>query len=263
MRPPGQSQWPCVFCKDIHYPSQCPISTANKLEVIAKEKLCRGCLRPHPGACRNPRRGCRHCNVYDHHTAICPSPPSTPTPTPAATTGISAAATTSVEVLLKTATVFISGPNGVRKAICFFDDGSQKSFIRRELAEELNLEIIGQETLMISHFGSNVLTEAETMKLRKVRVKGSFPHAQIVELDVLDKQEICSAQPYIHTEFARQLNAEGKYLADDRFIQEQEFPEIDLLIGANLMWEVVGRASRTSNCGLRAVDSKFGWLIIG
>ena len=51
------------------------------------------------------------------------------------------------EVLLKTATVFISGPAGTKKAICLFDDGSQRSYIRKGLAEELCMEVAGRECL--------------------------------------------------------------------------------------------------------------------
>ena len=176
---------------------------------------------------------------------------------------ITASTTSDADVLLKTATVLLRGPNGTRKILCFFDDGSQKSFIRKELADELNLEITGQENLMISHFGSTTPGKAEVLHKRKVLLRGSFPQAQSIELEVLDKNQICSAQPYIHTEFARRLHAEGKFLGDDRFLKEQNFQEIDLLIGADLLLNIIGRASRSSECGLRAIDSKFGWLLIG
>ena len=45
------------------------------------------------------------------------------------------------EILLKTATVFISGPDGMKKAICFFNDDSQKSYIRKGLADALKLKV--------------------------------------------------------------------------------------------------------------------------
>ena len=76
---------------------------------------------------------------------------------------ITASTTSDADVLLKTATVLLRGPNGTRKILCFFDDGSQKSFIRKELADELNLEITGQDNLMISHFGSTTPGKSEVL----------------------------------------------------------------------------------------------------
>ena len=40
-------------------------------------------------------------------------------------------------IFLKTATVFIDGPNGTLRAVGLVDDGSQRSYIRRELADQL------------------------------------------------------------------------------------------------------------------------------
>ena len=50
--------------------------------------------------------------------------------------------TVTQDVLLKTATVLIIGVFGYKRAVCLIDDGSMRSFIRGELAEELKIPIL-------------------------------------------------------------------------------------------------------------------------
>ena len=66
-RYPVAARWPSSFCKDIHYPSNCTLSMRAKQEIVQRDRLCKKCLRPHVGDCRNPKGGCRNCNKPDHH----------------------------------------------------------------------------------------------------------------------------------------------------------------------------------------------------
>ena len=68
------------------------------------------------------------------------------------------------DIFLKTATVLIDASSGPHRTICLVDDGSQRSFMQRELAEELGLPVEGQEMIAVQAFGSNEATTPEMLK---------------------------------------------------------------------------------------------------
>lgn len=57
-------------------------------------------------------------------------------------------------VLLQTATVWIETPAKRQLTRCLFDGGSQRSFVRKDIFQALNLPKIGEETLKLHTFGS-------------------------------------------------------------------------------------------------------------
>ena len=238
--------------------------------IVDADKRCVRCLgRNHASADCRRAQPCRTCGE-PHHTALCPGPK---TPAPAAATtrdstvvAPTLAATAQVfgDIFLKTATVLIDASSGPRRAICLVDEGSQRSFMRRELAEELGLPVEGQEMIAVQAFGSNEATTPEMLKRRRITIRGTFPNAAPVELRVLDKQTICPAPPYGKTDFANDLWNKGYQLADDRFLGGgHSISEIDILIGADHVWQVCLDTTISHSEGLRAIDSKLGWLLLG
>jgi hypothetical protein len=100
------------------------------------------------------------------------------------------------DIFLKTATVLIDAPSGPRRAICFVDDGSHRSFIRRELAEDLGLPVEDEEELAIGPFGKKTAGPAEVLQRRPVKIRGTFPNAKAINLQLLDKEVIQTIPPY-------------------------------------------------------------------
>ena len=142
--------------------------------IVDADKRCVRCLgRNHASADCRRAQPCRTCGE-PHHTALCPGPK---TPAPAAATtrdstvvAPTLAATAQVfgDIFLKTATVLIDASSGPHRTICLVDDGSQRSFMRRELAEELGLPVEGQEMIAVQAFGSNESTTPEMLKHRRI-----------------------------------------------------------------------------------------------
>ena len=94
--------------------------------------------------------------------------------------------------------------------------------------------------------------------------RGTFQHAETIKVSVAEIDVINSVLPYRDSEFAQTLRAQGLPLADDRF--SSEFPytsDIELLIGADHIWDVVGEKTIASGEGFKAVESKLGWLFLG
>ena len=165
------------------------------------------------------------------------------------------------------ATPFVASEVGTKKIIAFLDGGSERSFISRTVADELELPRTGSETLCINAFGVPTAQAEERCYFRKVTIQGNQPGAEPIIIYPLDKIYVCSVQRQPATEFSRKLVRQGYPLADSRLESEEEQDqsvEVDLLIGTDLIWAFVNYQMQiTSSCGLRAVDSKIGWLITG
>ena len=153
--------------------------------------------------------------------------------------------------------MLIDAPSGPRRAICLVDDGSQRSFTRRKLAEDFGLPGEGHKMIVVQTFGSSEATTPEMLNRRRITVRGTFPNAAPVELRVLDKQVICPAPPYGKTDFANDLWNKGYQLADDRFLGGGRSLS-EILIGADHVWQVCLDTTISHSEGLRAIDSKFG-----
>ena len=121
-----------------------------------------------------------------------------------------------------------------------------------------------QEQLAIGHFGAQRPGPSETLHRRSVSIRGTFPGAPPVALSLLDKEAICSVPSYARTDFANQLWNQGRRLADDRFFGgHHSASEVDILIGGDQIWEVLGVETIKGSGGVIAIDSKFGWLLLG
>ena len=188
--------------------------------------------------------------------------PATPKPTSSATL-----ATTNVGKpnlsLLKTATIYIIGHNGKKRALCLIDDGAQNTFVREAVAKELGLTTIEDQTMAIRSFGA-AAPLTKTLKVTSLELRGTAPNAKSIIISGLVTESITVAQPYLQTEYADLLRRSGKWLADDRALTEDSRElEVDVLIGMDYLWQVCHSTVKTSNCGLRAIKSIFGWLITG
>ena len=268
----------CVFCNQPHFAVSCSISLERKLQQVAAEVRCVCCLSKGHSTdqCRN-RRPCRSCGEA-HHTALCQKwVPSTPTPADTTPKPAGSIATTAKvnpvvqacaqlygQVFLKTATILVEGRNGPRRAICLVDGGSQRSFIRRGFAEELDLQVVGEEELSIHSFGSKNPSKTQRCKRRCATIRGTFYGAESIRIQALDQTDICKAAAYTQTSFANTLWNQGLRLADDRILSGcPDEPQIDILIGSDQYWDIIGVRQINSGDGMKAVDSKLGWMLHG
>ncbi|XP_046445140.1 uncharacterized protein LOC124194797 [Daphnia pulex] len=170
------------------------------------------------------------------------------------------------EVILKTATVYITGPNGKQiRAILFLDDGSHRTWIKRQISKELQLKIIQVEQIATRAFRQTEAPPAETHNVVEMTVRGTWPGAPTVRIEALEATDkVGSTGPYQTTEFARKLWLENENLADDRFEREGGDEDVGILVGMDQMFNIMFNEPATiSPCGLRAYTSKLGKVIGG
>ena len=135
--------------------------------------------------------------------------------------------------------------------------------MREAVAKELGLTTIEDQTMAIRSFGA-AAPLTKTLKLTSLELRGTAPNAKSIIISGLVMESISVAQPYLQTEYADLLRRSGKWLADDRTLTEDSRElEVDVLMGMDYLWQVCHSSVKTSNCGLRAMNSIFGWLITG
>ena len=102
------------------------------------------------------------------------------------------------------------------------------------------------------------------MRGRIIRLKGTFPEAETVKFEAVERTTIAELGELQHTEFAKELRRKGYKLADDIFISgDTGAGEIEILVGAKALWSICGINFISHSCGLKAQESKIGWLIYG
>jgi len=153
---------------------------------------------------------------------------------------------------------------GPQQVLCLLDGGAQRSFIRKRLADKLRLQVLGHEYLGIQSFGTTAHSPPTLHGKRPITVCGMYPGAPQMDLVVYDKDQLTIAPRYVHSRFAKGLSDSGRHLADTRFFDsESPEQEVDILIGADYIWRVLGDQHIRNPDGLTAIESIFGWILHG
>jgi len=97
------------------------------------------------------------------------------------------------------------------------DLDSQKMVIRKSLAEELELPVVGEEFLSFSGIGGESDSPA-WRKRQRMRISSSFAGAEKFEIEAVDEDVIADAIPAYPTLFAVRLKDRGLKLADHGFL---------------------------------------------
>ena len=262
----------CAFCKGSHYPVECSIFTSldERLAKIRKEQLCFNCLGRHKIKDCKSKFSCRTCKKR-HHSAICSnsktqSKESQKWTQPATTIHAQSVSTGDANVnhvqtgpvLLKTAVADVSSPSNTLQATILFDEGSTRSFIAADFAQNLNATSTGSQMIQLSSFGG----KADHAK--------SFEEVTFSVHTISGERKEMSALivPRISTPFRNRVNSTTlslPYLQGLHFahpISNMDTFEVTILIGADFYWDFV-EDNVIRGPGPTAVSSKLGYLLSG
>lgn len=281
----------CVFCHEKHYSSECPKvkDPVLRKQTVMSNKLCLNCFREGHFVRECKAKGrCRNCG-RKHHTALCQSSEGTKTPTTAtsqipatditvtpATAQISGPSTPKSSdhatnhvvytpiipkvggpVLLKTATSLIESKNGNAVNVnILFDEGAQRTFITQRTVEQLGHTCQRKEDIMLSSFGADT-TDSRCVEVADLQLK-----TRVGQLDIsafVVPRISTPAKNYLPSTMKSHLYLQELDLAHS--IQADVF-EIDLLIGADYYWSIVGDHI-VRGPGPTAVSSSLGYLLSG
>ena len=165
------------------------------------------------------------------------------------------------ETLLQTAVARLS-VNGQEMTVrVLLESGSQRSYIRRNIAESIALHG-PTELLSVTTLGGEA---SEAKRLQRVRlsllpIKGQ--PAEAVEMEALTIRTICNPLGLVELNLQNNPHVQGLTLADS---YPRNSVQVDVLIGVNYYYSfVTGIHKRGPTVdSLIAVKSHFGWILTG
>ena len=262
----------CVYCKAAHFSDTCTKYATVSARQQQLSNHCFICLKKgHWAKNCTSKRSCYHCHQSNHHRSLCSQKfpansamsaeaqsftPRTHVPRQ------DTAATVQLQsngVNLPTATAMVGGSAGVGDCHILFDTGSTRTFIRKSLADTLQNEIIGEDTLSIASFGA---TSRRTMTLPRVRVNLICQDGSAMEVIANVMPWICCPVVKSPIDLDQYPEIRQVELADT-VVSAPETVEIDLLIGTDHYFDIVGTERMQLNNGLVLLSSKLGFIPAG
>ncbi|GFS93208.1 integrase catalytic domain-containing protein [Trichonephila clavipes] len=163
-------------------------------------------------------------------------------------------------VLLQCVQAGIIGRSLSDKIFCLFDNGSEKSFIKKNVSRRLGLKILGSERLNIFSFGCKTL-KTQTCSKVDVRLRNILSGEETV-IEALEIEEISKATLSLPNPDAwAEMESKGFRLTFS-CNESSENCEISLLIGSDFYWSLTHRIKRLDS-SLVAVETSLGWSLQG
>jgi len=167
------------------------------------------------------------------------------------------------KVLLQTAMVPIQGSEGkLVNARVLLDSGSQRTFITTKLAQQLKLQMIDKEHLSVFTFGVDKARDIETHVVNfKMKIKdGSY---MLLSANVLKR-----ITGFIHRNPLLQKDVEFLRLIPQNQLADSipnttETTSVDILIGADFFWNLIGNDKVVLPSGMFMLQSKLGYIVTG
>ncbi|XP_054709780.1 uncharacterized protein LOC129219413 [Uloborus diversus] len=282
----------CIFCQNAYSSYKCNIRTTEKIKQLKTDNRCFKCFKKfHLSRVCNDKSACFKCNGKNHHESICfrnsdersnssksleqlktsentlvasNSNNESVVPNVNANAFVSqnsSNALSAKNVLLQTCTVVICTESDSKTTRAILDQGSERSFIKDTLVKSLNLKPIRTEKLSVFAFGAEkpivknypvVVIELCDRELKnKIRL----------ECLVTDTISSCPVKgPSLRSlEKIQCLGLKPADIVDN----VSDLRHLGVLIGADKFWDVVLTARKRINRDLQAVNSIFGWFLVG
>lgn len=251
----------CEACQGDHHIFQCSLfkdkPVNERRQLVSTHKLCTNCLKAgHKSQdCKLPG-SCRICKLR-HNTLLHESNKEVQIQPNGESFSMSIQS--SPEVLLCTAKVQVTNPISKETAVvrALLDCGSQSSFLVESVMQKLNISSQSSNTEVIG-IGSTPLkvpTKRCAIKLQSCDNGFSVAVSCLVLPHIsgeMPKTTFDVSHLQLHTKFQ---------LADPDF---NRAGPIDMLIGADLFWDIIGSKQHSLGPGNPTLrSSKLGWLIAG
>nr|XP_049704680.1 uncharacterized protein LOC126056266 [Helicoverpa armigera] len=284
----------CNMCKENHSLYSCSkfndLPLKDKLLFVDENKLCKNCLRAGHNVSHCWFGACKQCN-RKHHSLLhdeccdndssCKSVVANDARAPAASTPSSESKATGSghstalhststptrqrvdnnpsfqePVILSTALVeILDNDNKYHTIRAILDNGSQHSFITKTLCDKLKIRLI-QSTVHVAGVGNSV---TQSTQLCKVQLRSKNREFKM-HLNCLVLPCITATLPSVDHNIANFMIPTNVSLADPEFYLANK---IDLLIGADMFWELLNEGLIKLKNGPYLQNTKLGWVVSG
>lgn len=277
------SKLTCRICNKNHVYYKCNLPVSSKLEIVKRNKLCFKCCGKNHSAseCRN-KTGCQKCKG-GHNSSLCwkveENSSAHMVSESAATDDSSQTLNPEIppfsmlfnkepasnlpvknHVFLATALVNISNPtNGHSKqARVLFDSGSQRSFINKSLAKELNLPIHGSENMTVNTFGDRSAHGVKTQIVSFDIIAANFSK----NIQARTMETICSPLTNLPVSDTYLPEISNLKLADPMILKQRNL-SVDVLIGGDFYWVFMNGNVFKTGFGAMAINTPLGIVLSG
>ena len=161
--------------------------------------------------------------------------------------------------LLKTAVARVVSEAGSNTANILFDEGAQRSFISKRLANNLQLTPSRQESISLAAFGADTSTP-QHLDVTDVTIVSQT--GEMIPLSVLVVPKIAAPLHCVTTSKLRELSYLRDLTLAHPIMKENSQFDISLLIGVDYYWNIV-EDHIVRGDGPTAVQSKLGYLLSG
>ena len=158
-------------------------------------------------------------------------------------------------ILLKTAKAVASSANKKLMARIFFDEGSQRSYVRTAFANELDLTPNTHEFLSVHGFGGKVTEHSYGVTDIGLETPSGIENVRVLITDEI----VQPLQQYCFSDFSSHPRLRDLPLAND--YKDNSFT-VDILSGADAAYRFLGNVSQENSHPL-IQESKFGYVLSG
>ncbi|KAB0805659.1 hypothetical protein PPYR_02629 [Photinus pyralis] len=256
----------CVFCNGNHDSDRCVKAQNLTLEErrakVHEKRRCFCCLAGGHGArfCRK-QISCPVCS-RKHFAILCPTiqpRPQDKDKKEEKTVPVTTMATQNrSHVLLQTIMVKLIGSKGSFNARVLLDSGAQRSYVKEDVAQSVGAMLVETEYLAQAVFGGSI-TPARTINKYKFMLQ-SLNSTTTQEIEALGQKTICEYIPKLNSgPWLRELSDKNIWIND----MTSENTDVEIIIGCDYYGSIVfGKAVRLE-CGLTAMETIFGWTVLG
>ncbi|UYV69015.1 KLHL10 [Cordylochernes scorpioides] len=277
----GKTNLPCLFCdKDNHLSQNCfkaaKMLESDRLKRVQDAKVCFKCLRKNHlkkdcgsfvrcKRCQGPHfeimcRGTSHSQESLNwrsdnrsHNSLAEQNEGNSEPVTAMANQVC-----TNNISLMTLIVKIKGPKRSKMVRVLLDSGSQKSYIRRSLAKELDLPKVGEVKLNKFLFGGQTTGEkAHSIFYFQL---DNVDEGKAFKMEALEETIICGNISPVETG-PRQWELDKKGITLTKV--DNNKTEIDILIGGDYYGQLLTGKIEQLAGGLTAIQTVLGWTLIG
>ncbi|VDK45702.1 unnamed protein product, partial [Cylicostephanus goldi] len=163
-------------------------------------------------------------------------------------------------ILLTGAVKIINAEGEAREVVVLLDTGSELSFIEEQLAEELNLPVVGTTSLELNTFGTPA-TKIKTCAITRLTLMDRNGTKHSVQLYKNDYITSAVQQASLNKEDL-QFIRKGKYRLSMPIEEGEVKPQI--LLGCDYLWNFIESGMKLSlPSGLQLIPTKLGYIISG
>jgi hypothetical protein len=274
----------CVFCNKSHPSEKCSnvynLSHQQRMDIFMSNRLCFACLKPTSRGhiSKTCKERCPICRGK-HHLVLCErvhNTESNSTFTPQCsrakdsnshtTEGASQevhnivfAKTESRASLYQTAKVLVRGSKGQVQATVLLDCGSDRTYIKQGLAQKVGAKWIGSRQFTYAPFGGGKSTKHRN--LHEIDLCSILCKNESVRVQAISVQEI--TVPIVRQELPRSMESKIRHLKFADNIFDPGSIDVDILVGLDHYWSIVGQDSIKLDDQLVAQDTLFGYVVSG